>query len=166
MSFKEKLKKELIAVGITFLYFACWFSGLILLKVLLLQEYEIEFSGISNALIGALIVAKVILILENVSLGSCLKKKPAILDVFLRTILFALGIVLILILEQGLEGRNEYGGFGPSVQHAFSSAEIHHVWVNTICIFGSLLGFNMASLVKKHLGEGGFLRILSSPTPN
>jgi len=48
-----------------------------LIQVILLEKYKIEFDGVSMAFIGALIVAKVILILENVNLGSLVRKKPA-----------------------------------------------------------------------------------------
>ncbi len=65
MSWKEKLKKEIKTLSITMLYFALWFGFMISMKILLLKEYNVEVYGLSMALIGALIVAKVILIAEK-----------------------------------------------------------------------------------------------------
>lgn len=124
-----------------------------------------EFYGISKALIGALIVAKVILVMEHIPLGSWVRKQPAFVDVLLRTILYALVILVVLIIEKAFEGRQEYGGFGPSLRQVFNHIDIYHVWVNTICVFGALLTFNLLSLIRNHLGEGGLLHMLSSPPP-
>jgi len=165
MSFKQKLKKELIAVGLTTLYFLIWFTVLVFIKQLLLKEYKIEFYGMSTVFIGALIAAKVLLILENIPFGYWVRKQPAIVDIFLRTVLYFLGVLLILILEKAFDGRHEFGGFVNSLQQVFVQFDMNHFWVNSICIFGALFGFNFASLLKLYLGEGGILRVLASLPP-
>ena len=165
MSWKEKLKNELISVGIATIYFMIWFGTLMLIKVLLLKDYNIEFTGVSMAIIGALVVAKLILIMEYIPLGSWIRKQPAYVDVLIRTTLYTLGIFIILILEKGLEGRTEYGGFISSIKHSFSNVDIYHVWVNTIVVFGALLVFNTISIFRKHLGKGGLLKMLLVPPP-
>ncbi|HEY9115402.1 MAG TPA: hypothetical protein VIN10_11940 [Bacteroidales bacterium] len=166
MSFKQKLKKELISIGLTTLYFLIWFTVLVFIKELLLKEYKIEFNGMSKVFIGALVAAKVLLILENVPFGYWVKKQPAIVDVFLRTVLYFLGVLLILILEKAFDGRHEFGGFINSLQQVFVQFDMNHFWVNSICIFGALFGFNFATLLKLYLGDGGILRILASPPPS
>jgi len=74
-------------------------------------------------------------------------------------------VLVVLLLEKAFEGRHEYGGFGASLMAVFQHAEVHHVWVNTVCLSGALLGYNMLSVVRRHLGEGGLLRLLLSPLP-
>ena len=74
MSITQKLKHEIvIVISLTF-YFACWFGALVLLKYLLLSEYQIAFTGLSVALIGALVLAKVVL--EHVPLGAWVQTRP------------------------------------------------------------------------------------------
>ncbi|MBE0571778.1 MAG: hypothetical protein IH618_09570 [Ignavibacteriaceae bacterium] len=165
MSWKEKLKHELKSVGIATLYFLIWFGFLMLIKVLLLEDYDIEFTGVSMVIVGALVVAKVILIMEYIPLGSWVKKQPAYVDVILRTVLYSLGVLVILILEKGFEGSGEYGGFLSSVRQAFNHVDIYHVWVNTIVVFGALLVFNTISIFRKQLGKGGLMRMLLVPPP-
>ena len=164
MSFKEKLIHELKAILSTSAYFIVWFGILMLIKVLLLKEYRIEVYEISTALIGALVVAKVLLVLEKVPLGSLTYSRPAILEVIVRTVIYMVGIFVVLLLEKGFDARHEYGGFFPSLQQVFAHVDIYHVYVNTICVTGALLGFNMLSVVRRHLGKGGWFRVfLISP---
>lgn len=163
MSWKEKLKNELKSVGITTLYFLIWFGFLMLIKILLLEDYDIEFTGVSMVIVGALVVAKVILIMEYIPLGSWVKKQPAYVDLLVRTTLYAIGIFIILILEKGIEGSSEYGGFFASVEQTFKHADIYHIWVNTIVVFGALLSFNFLTLIRTRLGKGVLFRILKEP---
>ena len=165
MSVGQKLMNEIRAVALATLYFGTWIGVLMVLKVLALAEYRIEFHAWSLVLVGALVLAKVVLVLEHVSLGSWIRTRPALIDVILRTVLYAVGVLVVLLLEKAFEGRHEHGGFAPSLASIFQHAEVHHVWVNTICLSGALLGYNMLSVVRRHLGEGGLLRLLLSPLP-
>ncbi len=165
MSLQQKLKDEIKAVAITTLYFATWLGLLVLLKKLILEEYQIEFNGLSVALVGALVLAKVVLVLEHVSLGTWVRSHTAMIDVVLRTVLYAFGVFVVLVLERAFEGRHEFGGFGSSLMAVFRDAEDHHVWANTICLTSALLGYNVLSVVRRHLGEGGLIRLFLSPLP-
>jgi len=163
MSVKKKLVNELKSFGITTLYFALWFGILMLIKVILLEKYKVEFEGVSMALIGALVVAKVILILENVNLGSWVRKKPAIVDIIVRTLLYVGGVAIVMLLEKSFDGRNEYGGFWQSLENVFQHADIHHFWVAVICVTLAILGFNTISVINKALGKGKVRQIIFSP---
>jgi hypothetical protein len=81
----------------------------------------------------------------------------------LRTILYSIGIVIILILEKAFEGRHEYGGFVNSLQQVFNNVDIYHVWVNSIAVFCALLSFNFLTLIRTRLGKGVLLRMLKEP---
>ncbi len=165
MNWQQKLKHELVAVGLAALFFGTWIAVLLVLKELLLAEYDIAFHSWSVALVGALILSKVVLILEHVPLGAWVRARPAWVDVVLRTLLYALGVLVVLLLEKGFEGRHEHGGFGPSLRSVFQHADIHHVWVNTICLSGALFAYNVLSVIRRHLGKGGVRRVFLSPLP-
>jgi len=163
MSFQQKMKHELKAILLVTLFFAAWLGVLMALKVLILQEYHIQFSGFSKVLVGALILAKVVLILEHVSLGAWLRDQPVLVDVILRTLLYALGTLVVLLLEKAFESRHEQGGFGPALKNVFQHRDIAHVWANTISVTGALLFYNVLTVLKGHLGTGGFARVFLSP---
>ena len=146
-------------------YFGAWIGVLLIVKKLLLAEYRIQFHGFSLAVVGALVLAKVVLVLEHVPLGRWVRSQPAWIDVILRSALYCLGVLVVLLVEKGFEGRHDHGGFGPSLASVFQRVDIYHVWLNTICLSGALLGYNLLWVVRRHLGEGGLLRLFRSPVP-
>lgn len=163
MSTSDKLKHELKAILLAMLYFGAWIGTLLVVKKLLLTEYHIAFNGFSKALVGALILSKVVLILEHVPLGAWLRDKPVFFDVILRTILYALGTLVVMLLEKGFESRHEQGGFGNSLMNVFQHPDIPHIWANTICVTAALLFYNLLSALNRHLGKGGLARVFLAP---
>jgi len=63
------------------------------------------------------------------------------------------------------DGRNEHGGFGFFLFVVFQHAEIHHFSVNTVCLTSALLGYNALSVVRRHLGQDGLVRLFLSLLP-
>jgi hypothetical protein len=165
MSFLQKLTIEIRLVLLTTLYFAVWLGMLMLLKTLVLDEYEIAFHGYSLALLGALVLAKVVLILDHVTLGAWVRASPAWVDVLLRTALYGLGVTVVLLVEKAFEGRHEHGGFGASLRAVVDHAELPHVWATTLVMCGALFSYNCLSVFNRHLGKGGLARMLMSPLP-
>lgn len=165
MSVTQKLKHEFVSVVWLTFYFGCWLGVLSLLKYLLLAEYKIAFSGFSMALIGALVLAKVVLVMEYIPLGSWVRARPAWVEVVLRTILYAFGVFVVLLLERAFEAQDDYDSIGASLIAVFQYADAKHVWLNTICLSAALLSYNMLSVVRKQLGKGELLRMFLTPLP-
>ncbi len=165
MSPQQKLKNEFRALGLAGFFFGSWIAVLIVLKELLLAEYNIAFHGWSMALVAVLVLSKVVLVLEHVPLGAWVRARPTWVDVMARTSLYGLGVLLVLLVEKAFEGRQEHGGFGASLKSVFQHAEIHHVWVNAICLACALFTFNALSVVRRHLGEGGLRRLFLQRSP-
>lgn len=163
--FSSKLVAELKTVGMMMLYFACWLIPLLVVKNLLLEEYDVPLTRLSAAVIGALVLSKVVLVLEHVSLGSLTENRPAWLDVFLRTLLYAAGVAVVLLLEKAFEGRHEHGGFWSSLASVYEHRDIHHVWINVICVSAALLSYNVFAVIRRYLGEGGLTELLLKPLP-
>jgi hypothetical protein len=161
MSTKDKVLKELKAILLVTLYFLLWFGTLMLIKVLLLEEYKIEFYGVSIVIIGSLVAAKAVLLLEMVPLG--LNQKPAIVDILVRTFLYLTGVAIIVILEHAFEARHEHDGFINALKNLPKSANYYHILVTIICVFWALLFYNLGSIIKTRLGIKGFFKLLKSP---
>lgn len=165
MSFAHKLKHEIVAVLSLTIYFGCWLGALVLLKYLLLTEYQIAFNDLSVALVGALVLAKVVLVLEHVSLGSWVHAQPAWVYVVLRTALYSFGVFILLWLEKAFEGRHEHDSFAASLIAVFYQADAIHVLLNTLCLSAALLSYNMLAVVRMHLGNGALLRMFLTSLP-
>lgn len=148
-----KITKELKAIAWVTLYFIFWFGILILLKKLILIDYNIEFAGLSTVLIGSLIMAKVVLIMQYIEFGQWVKNRPTIVDILLRTFLYTLGVAVVLLLEKAFEEREQAGGFGAAITHVFDNRDIYKVWTSTIVISISLFWFNVYSIFKLYLNN-------------
>lgn len=164
MSTKNKVLKELKSILLVSLYFLIWFGTFMIIKVLILKDYKIEFYGFSIVVIGALITAKAVLILELVPIR--LSNFPAIIAILLRTFLYLLGVTIILILERAFEARNEYGGFMNALKNLNKSVDFYHILVNVICVFGALFFYNLGSVINEKLGKGELWKIINSPIKN
>jgi len=159
MSAWQRVTGEIKTIGLISLYFGTWFGLLALLKRLILAEYHIEFRGLSVAIVGTLVVAKVVAVMEHVSLGRWTRRHPAALDVALRTLLYTLGVFVAIVLERAIDVRHEAGGFLPGVVWVFQHGEIHHALATTIAVGVALLMFNVQSIVRRHLGERQLSRL-------
>lgn len=106
------------------------------------------------------------LILEHVPLGLWLRNHPVLVEVLLRTLLYAIGTLVVLLLEKSFESRHEHGGILPALANVFEHRDMPHVWANTICLGGALLFYNLLSALKSHLGPGGLACAFLSPPGN
>src|SRR4051812_24020062 len=77
---RQKLLREIKIVGLITIYFALCFAVMMLLKHLVLAQHEIQFRGLSLAIVAALVVGKVVAVLEKVPLGPWVRRQPAALD--------------------------------------------------------------------------------------
>jgi hypothetical protein len=123
------------------------------MKRLYLADYQIEYRGLSLALLGAVIAAKVVLILEHVPMGRWVRSQPALLEVALRTLLYSVGVFVVIVLERGFEARHEHGGFGSGIAWVVQHRDIHRVWADTLGVGCALFGFNALTVIQQYLGE-------------
>lgn len=50
-----------------------------------------------------------------------------------------------------------------ALQQLCHHEDVNHVWANTVCISGALLGYNMFSVIRRQLDKGTLMRIFFSP---
>lgn len=159
-----KLKHKLREIAGTVAYFAAWIGTLILLKTLVLQEYRIGFFGWSKVLIGALLLAKIVRWLDHIPLGFWGRARPAWVEVLLRTGLYSAGLVLAMLLDAGLEGMEQHGGFIASLEARRREASFPHILVNSICLSGAFFFYNVLAVLRIHLG-GSLFKLFLKPIP-
>ena len=145
--------------GVAFCFFL-WLGILMLLKKLMLEDYQIEFTGLSVAIISSLIIAKVVILMEFIPLGNWVRGQAAIVDIVLRTLLYTLGVLIISLLEKALESRHEDGGFSSALLHVFHHRDIYHVWVGTLVVGISLFWFNVFTVLQRHFGNHELAKIV------
>jgi hypothetical protein len=82
-----------------------------------------------------------------------------VVGVIARTVLYSLGVLVVMLLEKSIETRHEAGGFVAALNGVLWHSEIHHVWVSAICSTCAILVYNALWAISTHLGKGGLRRV-------
>ncbi len=93
--------KTLLAM---FLYLYVVFALFSLHEYLVLEEHQIPFTHLGFALVNAFVLAKVMLIAEDMRLGRFLEERPLIYAVLGKSVLFALVMIATRVAEGVLVG--------------------------------------------------------------
>ena len=161
----RRLADEATSIGVTTAFFAAWFLALMGLKTLVLEEYQIRFSGVATALVGALVAAKVVILLEHVPLFGPVERAPAWVRVVARTALYTLAVLAAAALERAFETRVERGGFGPALAALVEETHWPHLATTVAGAGSALFFFNAMSVVRRHVGRDGLRRMFAEPVP-
>lgn len=155
----QKVFHELKLIARTATYFAIVFLVMMVMKTLYLKDYNIEFTGISQALIGALVMSKVVLLMELINFGPWVQSKPPIVDITIRTVLYSFGVLVVVMLEKAFDDRHQAPGFWNAISYVFNHRDFYHVWAMTIGCSLSIFVYNAFSVVQRLLGKNGLSRL-------
>jgi hypothetical protein len=139
----------------TFLAAAAYFFGcflaIMMLKMLLLTDYGLSFRSLTTAVIGALVTAKVVIVLDKVD-ARLLRRLPAAVDVALRTTLYSLATLVLLLAERAVEGRGAHDGLLASAEAVFAHRDAHSVWATAIGVGLAFLAYNAFAVLRREIG--------------
>lgn len=106
------LKREFVELLPTVIYFLIGFNLIALTKQIVLAQEGVVFLGWKVATIGALLVAKVVLIADKLPIMRRVTGPPAIRPVLYRTALYTVLVFIVQMLEFVIEGWIEGGSLG------------------------------------------------------
>ena len=155
----ERLKKEIKEIGLVTLYFLIGFGFIFLLKKLFLAEYSLAFYGFTKAAIAALVVAKVVVILDETHLVDRLRRFPRCVSVFYKTTVYTLGVFLVMSCEKLFHAYREKGAISSATEALIKSRDMHHVLAATICVALLLVGYSVIVEINRAMGEGALFRL-------
>jgi len=141
------------------LFFLTGFMLVLLIVKLTLAQYSIEVSTVSKAVIGALIAAKVVLILHHTSLDRSFREYPRVLSVIWRTIFYGLAFIFLAIAERVLDQRREHGGLANSMSYVAQHMEMHRVMALAVGIAMVFCVYFILLELSEYLGPGVIFRI-------
>lgn len=131
------LKREFLELLPTVIYFLIGFNLIALTKQIVLADEGVVFVGWKVATIGALLVAKVVLVADKLPIMRWVKGPPAIWPVLYRTALYTVFVFIAQMLEFLIEGWISGGSFGAGVQSIGAHLPPEHIafvylWVFTL----------------------------------
>ena len=100
----QRALDEVKKFWVMLLYLFLLFALLNIHKSIILAEHQIPFSDYGFALVNALILAKVMLVAENLHLGSRFEGSPLVYPILFKSIVFAIVLICFHILENVVVG--------------------------------------------------------------
>jgi hypothetical protein len=148
-----RIKKIFLEVLPAFIFFFIMFHILAVTRALALKQYGINVHVTASSIIGALIVAKVVLIADRLPFLNLYPKKPLVYTVVIKTIVFSLVTLLFLILEEWIRFARVDGSFAAGWRHLSIDTKWSAIWARQIWLFVLILFYCAARELARVIGE-------------
>jgi len=155
----KTIKHELIeALPPTFFFFMV-FIVLSISKKLMLEEYNIKFSGFVNAAILALVVAKAVLLADQIKFVNKYPHKPLIYNIIWKTFLYLLVTLVVQYMEELIPLWWKYGNLHIAIQRGWDEIIWSRFWANHILLVFFLSLYVSFRELARTIGEREFLKM-------
>lgn len=155
---KQRLAEEMRRFFVMFVYLWILFGLFVLNEQIILRQHGISFSSQGFALVNALVLAKVMLIAEDLNLGHWLRERPLIYPILHESFVFAILFICFHVVEHVVVGWFKGETVAASVP-AIGGGGFAGLLCVTLILFISLIPFFAFRNVDRALG-GGQLRAL------
>jgi len=161
MGMLSTLKHEVKEVGLVTLYFFFCFGIFLTLKKLMLEAYDIEFYGFSRAVIGALIVAKVVVVLDHTRAGTRLDLDYSLgTGALYKSLIYSGFTLLVLLTEEMFHAYRESGTLGEAFMEVMMHEDRHNIFARVLCIGLAFMGYHLYRGIDRRLGKGTLRRMV------
>jgi len=164
-TFKERIIhnfRELLAM---FLYLWLLFALFIYHKAIVLAQYGIDFKPYGLALFNAFVLAKIMLIAEEMKLGTRLRKKGPIFPVLHKSFLFAIIFICFTVAEEIVIGLWKGETIAESIPKIGGGSPAEIVTAGLIMTV-ALIPFFAFRELSRLLGNGALAALLLKRQPN
>jgi len=156
-----QLKHELRQIGLVTLYFFFCFGVVLTLMKLILADYQIEFYAMSATVVGALVVAKIVVVLDKTRAGTRFDAtRPLWLSVLYKTVVYSLAAAAVLSLEKVFHAYRETGQLGQALTEVWMHRDRNVILAKVICIGLAFAGYHLYAGLDRRLGEGTLRRLV------
>ena len=135
----ERIKDELRDLVPPTIFFFVTFHIIVLSRALMLREYGVKVSTVAGATIGALLVAKVVLIADHLPAINRFPEKPLIYNVVWKTAIYWLGASAAHYLEHLVPRWWRTGDLATANHQLLSEVVWPHFWAIQLWLIVLLL---------------------------
>ncbi len=157
------LKREGKSFLATFLYFLGYYAVFIILKKLILAHYHISYFGFGAAILGALISAKAVLLIESTPLSKVLGQAAPFLKVIYDCFLYTTLAVMLLYAEKVFELTRQEGTLRLAFVTLHKEDDLSLFCATVIWAALAFLGYAVFSAISRHVGHGELFRLFFTP---
>jgi hypothetical protein len=150
---KERLIHEVRQLLIMFLYLYVLFGLFTIYEIVVLAQHHIRYTHYGFALVNALVLAKVMLVAEDLHLGRRFENRPLIYPVLIKSVLFAVVFICFRVVEDLLVGLWDGKSFLASIPGLGGGGIAGYLSVGTILSF-ALIPFFAFTKISRVLCPG------------
>ena len=148
------IKHELHESLYPFIFFFILFHLTVLTKMLMLKSYGLTGGSVEVATVGALIVAKAVLVADSMSLTHRFGTHPLIYSVLWKTVVYGAFVLLFRCLEEFVPLWIKHPTLGVAYAHVRSDVSWPMFWAIQIWVSVGLLLYNSLREMDRYFGTG------------
>jgi len=133
------------------LFFLMVFHMILITKKVILEDYNITTTGTAIATVGALIVAKAILVVETLPIARLFSGRM-LYNILWKTLLFSAVSLLFRFVEELIPLIAKHNGLVTAATHLLEEVSWPHFWVLQMWLSASLLLYCLASELVRMIG--------------
>jgi len=163
MGMLSVLKREALHTGGVALYLLFAFGIFTTLKKLVLATHQIEFSAIVPAVIGALALAKVVVLLDMTPVAARLDTRyPIWVATLYKTLFYCAVSAPVLFAERVWHAYRETGALGEAVLEAWKETDQNIVLARVITVGLVFACYHLYRGIDRRLGQDKLWRMILS----
>ena len=147
------------------LFFFAAFMVIFLLFKLFVKQYSIEYSAFTKAAVAALVLGKVVPLLDWADARYAWGRPRRIVSITLKTLVYSLVVIGLGTAERLFSATREEGAIRAGFAQVWANAEIHHFLGLVLLLSGVVGAYLTAQEVDRALGDGGLVRLLLERPP-
>lgn len=150
-------------VGPIVLFFFVAFFLIFLMFRLFAQQYSVEFSAWGEAAVGALVLGKVIPLLDWAHSGYRSDSHRRIVVIVGKTFVYGLVVTVLAIGEKIYHGVRETGSFRGGINFAIAHANLAR-FLGMVLLLSLVIGsYLLLKEIDRAMGKGALFRLLFAP---
>ena len=161
--FFQRLKQEILGIIPTAVFFFIAFQLLAFTRALILREYEVPIETFLAATVGALIVAKVVVIVDWLPFVIRFPDRPLIYNVIWKTGIYLIAAFLVRYIEYLIFFVAKYGDITEANAHLLDEVIWPHFWLVQIWLVVVLLVYCVLKELNRVLGRERLREIFLGP---
>jgi hypothetical protein len=161
------LRREFVAAWPVFLFFVVGFLLLLLIIKLALASFSIEVTALSKVVVGALVAAKAVLILDETPLARRLEQSRRIIAVAVKTLFYGSVTLLLGCVERFVDVLRHGHNFDGTVRYFLDQAILYRLlsWAVGISLVFAI--YFALFEIDRRMGKGGLWTLFfDSPKTN
>ena len=142
------------------IYFFLGFNLVLFTKKLMLEQYLIQFSGFFVATTAALVVGKVVLVVDKLPFLRRFDYAPLAVPILFKTAVYTVFVFIARLIEAWIHYHVEGGVFGGFLSQMVADFSWHRFIAVQLWMFVLFLGYVTASELNHLFGDGELRKVL------